>query len=272
MDEYAEQQAHPELIAALHQHLVDRYLELAQALQPVAWHRDTCATWFFTTHPVPFCNGVVRTECSVTEIDPLITRITQEAQKRQVPLLWLLGPASRPADLPQWLERHRVRYDETVSGMILDVRDLPEEEEQLPHLSISLVETAEQMESWLQVLCTGFGFPEAVREVVFSLYRSYGFVPNASRQYYLGTIDTIPVATSYLSLDGQLAGLYSVATLAAYRRRGIGTKMTRAALAEAKRLGYTQITLQASHMGEAIYRRLGFRKVCSFQTYVWMPV
>ena len=127
MDEYAEQQAHPELIAALHQHLVDRYLELAQALQPVAWHRDTCATWFFTTHPVPFCNGVVRTECSVTEIDPLITRITQEAQRRLVPLLWLLGPTSQPVDLPQWLERHGVRHDETISGMILDVQDLPAE-------------------------------------------------------------------------------------------------------------------------------------------------
>jgi ribosomal protein S18 acetylase RimI-like enzyme len=127
------------------------------------------------------------------------------------------------------------------------------------------------MESWLHTLTTGFGFPEAVAQIFFHLFQSTPFVPHASCQLFLGTIDSTPVGTSLLFLDGQMAGIYAVATIPSQRRCGVGTQMTRIAVEKARQLGYTYVTLQATQMGESIYRHLGFLPVCSFQTYRWTP-
>ncbi len=68
-----------------------------------------------------------------------------------------------------------------------------------------------------------------------------------------------------------MAGIYAVATIPDARQMGIGTQMTRMAVEEARRLGYSQITLQATSMGESLYRRMGFHDVCDFHTYQWTP-
>src|SRR5438128_11376745 len=88
---------------ALHRHLEQAYLALAQAFQP-EWHQEFGGTWFFTNHSVPVGNGVLRTECSASQIDHLVASVVRQAQDRQVPLLWLVGPATQPLNLAQRLE------------------------------------------------------------------------------------------------------------------------------------------------------------------------
>jgi predicted acetyltransferase len=56
-----------------------------------------------------------------------------------------------------------------------------------------------------------------------------------------------------------VAGIYNVATPAAFRNRGLGEATTRAAVAEGQRRGCVMSTLQASEMGYPIYERMGFR-------------
>lgn len=59
--------------------------------------------------------------------------------------------------------------------------------------------------------------------------------------------------------DAKTIGLYSLATLEAYRGKGIGSAMMRFALNQAKALGYETVILQASEEGIGIYQRLGFQ-------------
>jgi predicted acetyltransferase len=47
--------------------------------------------------------------------------------------------------------------------------------------------------------------------------------------------------------------------------------MTREPLRIAKDAGYDVAVLEASEMGLPIYRRLGFKELCEFRTYVWSP-
>jgi ribosomal protein S18 acetylase RimI-like enzyme len=60
-------------------------------------------------------------------------------------------------------------------------------------------------------------------------------------------------------VTGRCAGLYNVATLAAYRRRGVATALTARALTSAQAAGMRNIELQPSAEGRVIYERLGFR-------------
>uniref|UniRef100_UPI0013E3AA10 GNAT family N-acetyltransferase n=1 Tax=Actinoplanes solisilvae TaxID=2486853 RepID=UPI0013E3AA10 len=80
-----------------------------------------------------------------------------------------------------------------------------------------------------------------------------------------GIIDGRTVGTCTLSVATETAALYFIATDPAYRRRGVATALTQAALDIAKRIGMRLATLQASAVGEAVYRRIGFRTVTTYR-------
>ncbi len=85
---------------------------------------------------------------------------------------------------------------------------------------------------------------------------------------FVGFVGGAPAATSVMYRYDEVAELIAVTTLPAYRRRGFGTAMTWAAIAEATRRGCEAITLTATPMGYPVYVRMGFVPVCVFRTYV----
>ena len=87
---------------------------------------------------------------------------------------------------------------------------------------------------------------------------------------YLARIDDRPVGTCALHL-GSTAGLYSVGTIPAARRQGVGTALTKRALANARSAGHTIASLTASGPGALLYGALGFKDYCRFREYVWRP-
>jgi ribosomal protein S18 acetylase RimI-like enzyme len=58
-----------------------------------------------------------------------------------------------------------------------------------------------------------------------------------------------------------VGGLYNIATLAGWRRRGFGAAMTAAAIRSAKTAGMRRLELQSSDDGRGVYERAGFRQV-----------
>lgn len=85
---------------------------------------------------------------------------------------------------------------------------------------------------------------------------------------FIGYRDDDAVATARLACYGAVGEINGVVTAPAYRRRGLGTAMTWAAIAEGARRGCTAITLTASAMGYPVYLRMGFVPVCTYRTYV----
>jgi predicted acetyltransferase len=63
------------------------------------------------------------------------------------------------------------------------------------------------------------------------------------------------------------AGVYVVTTAEANRHQGIGAALTAAALREGRERGLRVGTLQASAMGEPVYRRMGFETVAEYQLF-----
>lgn len=83
-------------------------------------------------------------------------------------------------------------------------------------------------------------------------------------------LDGLPVgvATVHLTPDPDgIAGIYNVGVLEAHRNRGIGRAVTAAACRVARDLGATRAGLNATGMGEPVYRALGFQSLGWGQTW-----
>ncbi len=85
---------------------------------------------------------------------------------------------------------------------------------------------------------------------------------------FVGYADGEAVATAATVPGAGVIGVYNVATLPAYQRRGYGEAVTRYALEEAQREhGITRTILQATPQGYNIYERMGYRTVTSISVY-----
>jgi ribosomal protein S18 acetylase RimI-like enzyme len=62
--------------------------------------------------------------------------------------------------------------------------------------------------------------------------------------------------------------VHYVATESDFRRRGLASRLIRAALTEAREEGATTATLQASPDGLPVYERLGFRRVATLRAFL----
>lgn len=92
---------------------------------------------------------------------------------------------------------------------------------------------------------------------------------NEKVNFFLGTIKGKPVSSSLLFLSSGVAGLFMISTLPQYRNKGIGTITTLTPLLEARRKGIKYGGLFATYLGERIYLRIGFKKICSFDIYAY---
>lgn len=80
-----------------------------------------------------------------------------------------------------------------------------------------------------------------------------------------------PVACAQLLLSHGIAGVYYVGTIEAARGRGLAELATRLVTNLAFELGAPVVTLQASPMGEPIYRRMGYRDLYGTATVTCFP-
>lgn len=85
--------------------------------------------------------------------------------------------------------------------------------------------------------------------------------------FFVAYIDGEPAGTALVCVTDEIAGIYGVATLEAFRRRGVASALTSAALREGARQGCVIGALQPSDMGRPVYERMGFRPAALFMQF-----
>ena len=83
--------------------------------------------WISTGVPIDSFNGVFRSILEPQRADTQIEEIMQEFRRRQLPMLWQLGPSSQPLDLRQRLLAHGFTHEEDEPGMAVDLLAMNEE-------------------------------------------------------------------------------------------------------------------------------------------------
>jgi ribosomal protein S18 acetylase RimI-like enzyme len=247
------------------------FFELLANWPRVELHDDRDCCWTLSDMPFPLFNSVMRARVSDDRADAMIESRIAACRNRDVPMLWWTGPSSQPADLRVRLERHGFVL-EPAFGMAIDLQVAsPSPGASDSTIVIEPVEDASTMAAWSRVLCDSFGAPHRFGDAFADLAAAIGLDARSPFRHFLARVDGQAAATCSMFVGGGVAGIYDVATLPALRRRGLGSLVTRAAMDEARALGYRIAILHSSTSAVGIYRALGFREVCSIGQHIWAP-
>lgn len=152
-------------------------------------------------------------------------------------------------------------YSDTVPGMALwPIPEPPSGSKQLRIVNVRDDRTLAQFQG---VLAEGFGMPLEIAERLIAP----GLLRQDGVELYLGEADGRVVAASTLVQTGSTAGIYNVATVSDFRRRGLGAAMTWHCVSRGLQFDCSLAALQASSMGRPVYERMGFRTVAPYRTF-----
>jgi ribosomal protein S18 acetylase RimI-like enzyme len=125
-------------------------------------------------------------------------------------------------------------------------------------LAIRTVADDAGRDAYAHVVAEAFAVYGAPRESTRSHFATMESVVGSATQAFLAYRDDRPVAAATLCLSHGVGGIAWVATLPEAGGRGYGAAVTWAVVEEGFRRGARFMSLQASPMGEPMYRRMGF--------------
>jgi GNAT acetyltransferase-like protein len=128
------------------------------------------------------------------------------------------------------------------------------------------LDSAEDAEQYWRIAAaayTDIGFPPEV----FGFYRGLEELaaPGGDAVAFLADLDGAPVAIAMTIVSHGVAGIYWVGSLVEARGHGLGRAITAAATDAGFDLGAELASLQASPMGEPIYRAMGYETVYTYR-------
>lgn len=129
-----------------------------------------------------------------------------------------------------------------------------------PGLEIRRITDAAGLEDQVAVASASFG---PVLEAVMSP----AMLERPDVTLFVGYEAGIPVTTGMGIRTGRVIGVYSIATIEAARRRGLGAAVTARVVADGVDAGCDVAVLQSSEMGLGVYRAMGFRTVVEYDLF-----
>ena len=237
----------------------DAWRAMVQQFPGHTWDRDGAVVTATTGLPVAPFNGVW-----VAAEEPDTAAVLSAADRFAAgELPWNLQVrGAAPADLAGALtERGLVR----TAAVPLMVARPDEVRARGQELEWSEVVTFEDVDHELRLLELGFGMPEDLTRRGFPM--TVFATPGMSAWLGRSAGDVVTTGTVLL-VDGS-AGLFNIATPEQHRGKGYGSAVTTHLVRVGAERGAPLAWLQASPMGEPVYRALGFRTVESWEQ--WMP-
>jgi GNAT superfamily N-acetyltransferase len=268
MSEILQDLSAPAQIAAIKGNFLE-YARLFGQWRQAELHEDSDLLWLSSDIPYPVFNIVARTQLAPEGVDAAIEGAIARCKARNVPMLWVTGPNTRPADLGAHLRTHGFALAGDPIGMAADLLSLPEHLPTPTGLVIEQVTELGTLRRWIEATNRGFGRPDFAGQAFLDAYSSLGLGARYPLLHYIGWLNGEPVAASSLFMGAGVAGIYDVATVPEARQKGIGTAITRTPLLEARARGYRVGILHALKMGVSVYHSLGFRDYCKFSNHVW---
>ncbi|MEA3197699.1 MAG: hypothetical protein QOF32_1751 [Gammaproteobacteria bacterium] len=211
-------------------------------------------------------NAVACARLDAESLDVRIKSVVESFDDR--PFSWWLGPEDRPGNLSARLEAAGLSDVESETAMRLDLIGHGPTAAQSEGFAIRRATTPVDLAHFAAIIAANWSPPDEHVARFYEQTAAVALQGDCPLRFFVGYAEGEPVATCELTIapDG-VAGLYSIATLRAFRGRGFASAMTAHALAVARALGMREAALQASSDGLGVYARLGFRKVGEFHEF-----
>ena len=141
-----------------------------------------------------------------------------------------------------------------------------------PGFSISEAHEEPALRVFSEVQTRGFLTPKERFEPWFEFLHGWNQknLGDPAQHFYVGALDGTPAAVTLLLVTGKVGGIYAVATLPDFRRRGLSRALLLRAIGEARAAGCERISLQvyAGSDAERLYLGLGFVPAFDCPIYV----
>jgi ribosomal protein S18 acetylase RimI-like enzyme len=210
-----------------------------------------------------FFNAIFFAQIEPKRLNHRVIEIIESYKVRKVPLVWKVGPLTKPSNLGEYLESAGLVKSESVIGMAADLTKLNEEYTGPAGLEVKIVRDFDALKDYCRVACTVFA-PDAY-ELVYRTYKSQW--ESDDRVLFIGYLSGKPVASTEMIPVLGVTGIYTVATLPEARKMGIGGVITLNALQAGRDMGYRVGVLQSSGMGFKVYAQLGFKDYFPIVSY-----
>ncbi|MFX0058148.1 MAG: GNAT family N-acetyltransferase [Candidatus Hodarchaeota archaeon] len=206
----------------------------------------------------PSC--IFKANFKINSIENEIEEIKSLIIRDEAPNGWTVGPLSQPRDLGQYLEKSGFLNVYHQSGMAIKLNNIVNIPIISNELKVNVINNIEGLKLWVNVVSSSFNI-----KIDLNFLRL--LLDDENTRFYLGFCNRNSVSALILYLSAGVAGLHAVSTLKEYRGKGYGYNISRTALIDAYKSGYKIGVLQASNLGEIIYRKLGFKKYCDIYSY-----
>jgi GNAT superfamily N-acetyltransferase len=233
----------------------------------------------------PMFHGVWGANLEGDAVDGAIDRAIAWFKEREAPFFfWWVGPSSRPAELGKRLQaRGLLSVGEQAYAasptdaaaaapcMTMDLEYVDEGVLQQTPAEFSMREASREadLHAFQRVFTEAYGTPEWAAQAWVDATLHAGFELSPWR-IYVGWLGEQPVATTILFIGGNVASVYSVATIPAARKRGIGAAITLRPLLQARDQGLRHAVLFSTDVGVRVYERIGFQRTASsISRYLW---
>jgi hypothetical protein len=214
------------------------------------WAVDACSPWLVLN------SALLLRPLDTAQAGDLIARLDRfYGEKPGGP--WLLGSGWPSPDLSQWglqlLDQQPLMV--RLPGAALP--DAPPELRIVEAINPAILADCER------VAIAGFAITELQPVRLGSLFDARAL--GGPLRIWVGYLGDRPVTTAAVFADGAVNGIYVVTTLSEVRGRGYGTAVTAHAIAASAPV---PAVLEASAIGQPVYRRLGFADVVRYD--MWM--
>jgi ribosomal protein S18 acetylase RimI-like enzyme len=167
---------------------------------------------------------------------------------------WLAGPVRRKCE--RICARNGLRLAAEMPGMAAERVNRPDR--QVPELEYRRVENERERREFCAIGSVCFHVPSDWFDEIFDsrMKDRHDF------EGWIGYLQGEPVATAATVISSGVVGVYNVAVLPAFRRRGYAEAIIRQACEHAQeRTGLERVILQSTRQAIGMYERLGFSPV-----------
>jgi ribosomal protein S18 acetylase RimI-like enzyme len=221
--------------------------------------------WFFGagrfTHPI-ISNAAFRADDALDPRD-FLNRAQEFFDSRERGFsVWVRSHLEEDRELLAAAEEAGLQGVYEMPEMVLD-RGV-DEEESPPGAVLRRVTSPDDAADFWKVAAASYisnGFPPET----FSFYENHDGLWDDNVAAFLAYVEGRPAAIAMTIVTRGIAGVYWVGTSEEARGRGLGRTLTATAVNAGFELGAESASLQASPMGEPVYRRLGFETIFKYR-------
>jgi len=209
-------------------------------------------------------------QATEAEISAEIEAVKNFFAKRNVPWYWWMNRNPLPKDIGAILEQHGLKYiapplPAMVAPNKQDVHLFPGYS---PNIKVWRATSIHDLQMASKIRRIAFGFPEGEAVSYFkAMPQDWLSEESPARLYLAGLNESEPVSIGAVIHAVGIPGIYVMATLPEYHRKGFGKAVLTRLLAEAAGSDGKIVALTASKAGAGLYAQFGFKQIFGFDFY-----